>query len=223
MSLGTGIAGAGASIASGITSSKGAKKAAEIMAEQEEKNRELYKQMINQYTSDVSPYTNSGSNATTAMSNLLGLNGAAASGAQQQAFKNFQNSDGYQYTLNNALGATNSNAYASGLGDSGATLKALQNNASDLADTYFNNYYNDLSGLSSQGLNATQSLGQLMEAGTNGQAQANTAIGNDKASSVLGSNTALTTGLNNALSYLSTLSGATSADKSEESSYDSEF
>ena len=202
-----GVLGIGTGIAQGISGKSGAKKAARIMAQQEEKNRELYQQMIGTYTNDISPYTSAGTNATTAMQNLLGLNGADASGAQEQAFKNFQNSDGYQYTLNNALGSTNSNAYASGLGDSGATMKALQNNASNLADTYFNNYYNDLSGLSSQGLNADQSLGQIMEAGTQGQANANTAAGEDTSSGIIGGNSALFKGIDNALSSLSTLGG----------------
>lgn len=222
MSLGSSIAGglgAASGIASGITSGKGAKKAAEIMAQQEEANRQLYKDMVNKYTTYVDPYQQAGTGATTAMENLLGLNGADASGAQQKAFNTFQNSDGYQYNLNNALGSTNSNAYASGLGNSGATMKALQNNAANLADTYFNNYYSDLSGLSNTGLQATQSLGSMMSNGANGQAAANTAEGEAQSSGILGSNSALFTGLNNALSSLSKATGA--LDNSTGSSYNS--
>ena len=221
-SAASGVLGIGTSIAQGITGGKASKKAARLMAEEEDKNRQLYENMVNQYTNDVNPYTTAGSNATTAMQNLLGLNGADASGQQAQAFKNFQNSDGYQYTLNNALGSTNSNAYASGLGNSGATMKALQNNASDLADTYFNNYYNDLSGLSSQGLNATQSLGQVMAEGANGEAKANTAQGEDESAGVLGSHSALWNGVNQALSYMSQIGGeGDAAAKAAGSSYDS--
>ena len=210
--------GAASSASSASSGKKGAKKAAQIQAEQEEKNRELYQQMISKYTDDVNPYTSAGKDATGAMSNLLGLGGADSDGQQMNAFKNFQNSDGYQYTLDNALGAINSNAYASGLGNSGATMKALQQNASNLSDQYFNQYYNDLSGLSSQGLSATESLGRVMTDGTKGAADANTATGNAQASGILGSNAAFYNGLNNVVSNLSQGAGAIHS-LQQESSY----
>lgn len=200
-------ASAASSASSASSGKKGAKRAAALQAEQEEKNRQLYQQMINKYTNAVSPYTTAGSDATGAMSNLLGLNGADATGQQMNAFKNFQNSDGYQYNLDNALGAINSNAYASGLGNSGATMKALQTNASNLADQYFNQYYNDLGGLSSQGLNATESLGRVITDGTKGQADANTAEGQAQASGKLGANTAFNNGVNGVIGALANGAG----------------
>ena len=47
---------------------------------------------------------------------------------------------GYQFKLSEALRGVNSNAYASGLGNSGATFKALQERAMGVADQGFNNY-----------------------------------------------------------------------------------
>lgn len=209
MAAGAIAAGVGglSSAAGSVASGKDAKKVARIQAQTADKNRQLYENLINQYTSDISPYTTSGTNALTAQQNLLGLNGAAGTGAQQQAFDNFNNSTGYQFNLNNGLNAINSNAYANGTADSGATLKALQDRGTQLANSQFNTYYNDLNGLSNQGLSAYQSLANEMNTATSGQASSNTAAANATSSGVLGTGTALNTGINNFTTSLSKLAG----------------
>ena len=207
MAIGSAIASGVGSVAGGAMSGKGAAKAARIQAQTADKNRQLYQNLINQYTSDISPYTTSGTNALTAQENLLGLNGAAGTGAQQQAFDNFNNSTGYQFGLNNGLNAINSNAYASGDADSGSTLKALQDRGTQLANQQFGTYYNDLNGLSNQGLDAYRSLAGEMNTATNGEASSNTAAGNASASGVLGQTSAYTNALNSGLNSLSSLAG----------------
>ena len=166
--------------------------------------------MVADYTNDVQPYTSAGTSALTAQQNLLGLNGAAGTGAQQQAFDNFNNSTGYQFGLNQGLNAINSNAYANGNADSGATLKALQDRGSQLANQQFNQYYSDLNGLGSQGLSAYQGLGNMMQAGTNGATNSNTQAANAQASGILGQTAAYTNALNSVLGSASKLSGALS-------------
>lgn len=209
MAAGAIAAGVGglSSAAGSVASGKDAKKVARIQAQTADKNRQLYENLINQYTNDISPYTTSGTNALTAQENLLGLNGAAGTGAQQQAFNNFNNSTGYQWALNNGLNAINSDAYANGTADSGATLKALQDRGTQLANSQFNTYYNDLSGLSNQGLSAYQSLANEMNTATNGQASSNTAAANATSSGILGTGTAINSGLNGLSNSLSSLAG----------------
>lgn len=222
MAIGSAIASGVGSVAGGVASGKGAAKAARIQAQTADKNRQLYQNLINQYTSDISPYTTSGTNALTAQENLLGLNGAAGTGAQQQAFNNFNNSTGYQWGLNNGLNAINSNAYASGDADSGATLKALQDRGTQLANSQFNTYYNDLNGLSNQGLDAYRSLANEMNTATSGEASSNTAAANASSSGVLGETSAATTGLNGLTNSLSSLAGYLNNQKSG-SSYGNSF
>ena len=189
---------------------KGAAKAARIQAKTAAENRQMYENMVNQYTQDVSPYTTAGTNAINAQENLLGLNGAAGTGAQQQAFDNFNNSTGYQFGLNQGLNAVNSNAYAAGDADSGATLRALQDRGSQLANEQFGTYYNDLNGLGSQGLSAYSGLANMMNSATNGETSSNTAAANARSSGILGQTSAYTNALNSVLGSGTQLAGALS-------------
>jgi hypothetical protein len=52
----------------------------------------------------------------------------------------------------------NANAYARGMGDSGATLKALQQRGNDVAAQSFNGYIQNLQNISQQGTTAASSL-----------------------------------------------------------------
>jgi hypothetical protein len=177
------IIGAVGSVAGAVASGKGAKKANKIAAQTADKNRALalgmYNDSVGRYTGDIQR----GDNAGTAISALLGLGGDPA--AQQKAFQTYRDSTGYQFTLDQGLGAVNSNAYANGMGNSGATLKALQDRGSQVGNTYFNGYLTQLQNVQGVGSNAKSALtgaGQNYVAqGTNannsqGQAAANNAL-----------------------------------------------
>lgn len=140
----------------------GQEKAAQIAQQTADKNNAFAQGIYDSNKSLATPYINNGTNASSAQAALLGLGGDTA--AQQQAFQNFTNSDGYQFGLQNGLNAVNASAFAKGGGLSGATLKSLNNYAQNAAQTEFGNYYNDLGGLSGQGLSA---LSTLTGAGTN--------------------------------------------------------
>lgn len=133
-----------------------ASKAAQIAANTADKNNAFAQGIYDSNKSLATPYINNGTNASSAQAALLGLGGDTA--AQQQAFQNFTNSDGYQFGLQNGLNAVNASAFAKGGGLSGATLKSLNNYAQNAAQTELGSYYNQLGGLAGQGLTALSGL-----------------------------------------------------------------
>lgn len=106
-----------------------------------------YPTLLNQYQGTM----NTGTGATNQLAGMLGLNGAQG---QSDAFKNWQNSTGYQFGLNQGLQSINGNAAATGLLNSGATAKALQTYGQNYANTQYGNYTNQLQGLVNSGLQA---------------------------------------------------------------------
>lgn len=97
------------------------------------------------------------SNGTTANNSLLSLlTGGAGS---QDAFNNYKNSAGYRSTLDAGSHAITDNAASRGLLNSGATGKALTNYGQNLNQQYYNNYLNQLLGVSQQGLAAGGLIG----------------------------------------------------------------
>lgn len=85
----------------------------------------------------------------------------AATSGRPAGFQNYLNSTGYQFAKNQGLGAINGNAAASGMLDSGATLKALNNYGQGLAAQRFDNYLAQLTGVGQAGYNR-QSQGSNM-------------------------------------------------------------
>lgn len=85
-------------------------------------------------------------------------------GGSQAALDTFRNSSGYQDLLKQGLGAVNANAYASGMGDSGATLKALQDRGTNIANSSAQQWLGNLGNLMSAG---GQARGLVAGIGTN--------------------------------------------------------
>lgn len=109
---------------------------------------------------DLAPFTAAGVNALAPAQSLLGLNGQDAASA---AMANFQQSPGYQYQLDQGVRAVQNSAAAQGMLHSGATLKAIQDRGTQLANADFGTYYNRLMGLvqSGQSSAAGQASGSL--------------------------------------------------------------
>lgn len=96
------------------------------------------------YSAALQPYTANFNNAqqgTTALGNALGLNGAAGNSAATAAF---QNNPGYQFQLQQGLGAANAKAQATGMGASGNNLIDLNNYAQGQANQGWNQYVQNL-------------------------------------------------------------------------------
>lgn len=144
--------GAVGSIAGGVISSNGAKNAAKT--QQNSTNAQIAANNANQQMIRglSQPTIDRGNAAGQIYSGLLGVGGDPA--ASQQALATYRGSSGYQDLLNTGLGAVNANAYARGMGDSGATLKALQARGMNLADQNVNQYLGNLNTLIQTGNSA---------------------------------------------------------------------
>src|SRR4029077_18160919 len=104
-----------------------------------------------QQRNDLMPWVGSGGQANTASADLLGLNGPDAANA---AMANYRTSPGYGFQMSEGLRAVDAGAAAKGMLRSGATLKQEQAFGAGLADSDFQQYYQNLMGLSKLGENA---------------------------------------------------------------------
>lgn len=101
----------------------------------------------------LSPYSNTGSAAESALANLYGLGGQAPN------FSAFTNSPGYQFQQQQGSNAINRAAAASGNAFSTTTLAQLGNYNSGLAASQYQQYLQNLYGLTQTGAGAASSLG----------------------------------------------------------------
>lgn len=140
--LGAGALSAGTSLLGSSQSSSAAKQASD-----------LQKQMYYQTRSDLSPYTSAGTNVLGDLTSLA-QSGATGGGPDYvtQASQNLpgqmtqaelEQTPGYQFTLNQGLKATQASAAARGLGVSGAALKGAATYATGLADSTYQNQFNN--------------------------------------------------------------------------------
>ena len=131
-----GVAGLAGSALSGGAASKGAGQSQALEQQQ---------------LANLQPFVNTGQTANTAGANLLGINGQDAANA---AMANFQQAPGYQFQMQQGLRAIDAGAASTGILRSGATIKAEDTFGTGLADQSFQQYYNNLMGLSQQGVTA---------------------------------------------------------------------
>lgn len=121
-------------------------------------------------TSDYGDQVQQGTGATNFLAQLLGVspsgvsstansvgnaaNGVAAGGGAQQGYQNYLQQAGYQPAMTALSRNITGQGAASGLLNSGSTAKALQTQGANLNNSYFNNYLQQLSGLSGLGTQA---------------------------------------------------------------------
>jgi hypothetical protein len=141
---------------------------------------------------NLTPYMDAGKGATSALTNLTGT-GEGGDPLNSPLLKpismdeaTLQQTPGYQFNLTQGLKATQNAAAARGLGSSGAALKGAATFATGLADSTYqnqfnnaltnqNNQFNRLMGVSQLGANAAANVGQ--DAITTGQGIASTTVG----------------------------------------------
>lgn len=156
------IIGAAGAVAGGVSSKKGAKKAAKIQAQSQAEQRRMLQSMYNQNEARFRPEFQGGTEATARLKQLLGLSGSKADPTQI-----LRNTAGYKFRMGEALRGVNSNAYSRGLGNSGATQKALLATAHGVADQTFNNYFNQVSSVADRGLAAKSAMAGVSQNFTN--------------------------------------------------------
>jgi hypothetical protein len=127
---------------------------------------------------------------TTMYLNALGLNGQAGNDAATAAF---QTSPGYQFNLDQGLEAINRRRAAGGMLNSGNADADAIKYGSGLASGEYNNWLNNLSGLNSNALAATNAAA----AGKAGIYGSLANLGQQNAGNLVGLNTTVTNGINN--------------------------
>ncbi|MBB3521043.1 DNA transfer protein p32 [Rhizobium sp. BK456] len=195
--VGSAVVGAGASLAGSSMQAKSTQKASDVQERMYQQTRE-----------DLLPYNTAGQDATKMLSNRL--TELTSPIVMDQA--TLEKTPGYQFNLTQGLKSTQSSAAARGLGTSGAALKGAATFATGLADsTYQNqfnnantnqtNAYNRLIGLASLGESAAAQTGAY--ATQTGQSIGNNLIqgGNAQAAGINGAANALTNGVNSYASY----------------------
>lgn len=217
MPLGGALILGGASLAGGLISGNAAEKGAEAQAAAMRYAADLQHQQYEQDVSLSAPWRTAGSGAMSSLQDYLGLNGADA---QSKAFASFQNSPYFTQMESNADEALK-NSYASKGVNGGNLLQALFNNNAGMWNQDYQTFLGNLSGVSQQGLAATNALsgagtalaqsqgnlisgaGAAMGAGILGQGNAlGNSLNNLAVFSMLGGNNSLSSQLGNGLSNL---------------------
>lgn len=185
------------SIAGGMIQSNAATQSANMQKDQAQQTR-----------NDLMPYNQAGQTAANQLVAQLPQLTAPITMDQNT----LENTPGYKFNLSQGLKSVQSGAAARGLGTSGAALKGAAAYATGLADsTYQNqfnnmntnntNAYNRLLGVSNMGENAAAGSGQIGAGLTEGAAQSTVGAGTALSAGIQGAGNALTNGANNYLGY----------------------
>lgn len=206
LALGSTALSAGTGLLGSRAQAKGAKAAAAIQQQQYEQTRE-----------DFAPYREAGARGLEGWEAALGSDQIPLGLAQYA--QGFQASPGYQYQLREGQSAIQNSAAASGMLQSGRTLRGLQEHAQGLANQDYWNYVgqnragtldrynqrqdgiNNYRGLASAGQNAVAQTGTAGQNAASGIANAYQAAGNARASGYQGLGSAINSGLGNAAGF----------------------
>lgn len=155
--LGAGVLGAGATI-------YGASKAADAQTNAATIAANNSKSMFDTTNSNLSPYRDIGNTAAADLTSRLSDLTSPITMDQ----KTLESTPGYQFNLTQGLKATQNSAAARGLGTSGAALKGAATFATGLADSTYQNQFNNA--VTNQ-TNAFNRLSSLVNTGENAAAQ----------------------------------------------------
>lgn len=169
--VGAGVAGAAGSVIAGQEQAGAAKDATQAQLA-----------MYNQTRSDLMPYMTGGNAAFAQVQALLGLNG----GSNKQMLQTLRNTPGYQFALKQGEQGLDRSAAARGLQLSGGQMKDSMSFNQGMADQNYNNYYNQLMGVSGLGENAAAQTGNAATATGQGMSQSIMAGGAASASGIAG-------------------------------------
>jgi hypothetical protein len=232
--LTAGLIGAGGSIISSIFGSNAATKASQAQVAEEEKALQFQQQEYSDQKANQAPFIQGGqSSLATLMADLSnGTFGAGSLGPvptfTAPTLADARNTPGYQFTQEQGEQGIERGAAAAGGAVTGGTLKALTAYDSNLADTTYNQIFNNalssygaaLSSYQTKGQAQQQAFNQLFapvqlgesaaaNAGATGAQAASTIgntlgqIGNAQASGIVGSTNAITGGITNATGAIS--------------------
>lgn len=168
-----------ASIAGGVISSQGAKSAAKTQAGAANSANALQQYFFDTTQQNLKPYMETGKAANSSLYNLTGV--GTDNPLTSPLLKpiemdeaTLRNTPGYKFNRSQGLKATQNAAAARGLGSSGAALKGAATYATGLADSTYQNQFNNavtnqtnqfnrLYSMSNSGQNAAAGLGGLAQ------------------------------------------------------------
>jgi hypothetical protein len=199
--LGAGVLGAGATI-------YGANKAADAQTTAAQTAANTAMTQYNTTAGYLAPYRDIGNQAETQLSGSL----ASLTAPITMDETTLQNTPGYQFNLTQGLKAAQNSAASRGLGTSGAALKGATTFATGLADSTYQNQFNNantnqtnafnrLSSLVGTGENAAAGTGQAGTAAANTAAGAQIGAGNAQAAAANATGSAISNAANNAGGY----------------------
>lgn len=202
ISIGTGLAIAGAStVAGAVISSIGASKAAGAARDAANAANAEQRYQYDQTRTDQAPWRNTGSSALSSIAKLYGLdttdaNGNVIKGTGKANFSSFTASPDYQFNLQQGQQAIDRSAAARGGLLSGAAVREGERYASGLASQEYGGYVNRLAqvaGVGQAATNATDAFGQdKANAISNNYINA----GNARASAYLDQSQSISNGIN---------------------------
>ncbi|GAA4475583.1 hypothetical protein GCM10023157_04710 [Gluconacetobacter asukensis] len=130
----------------------------------------------------LNPYATTGTNAINGLSNGL-----------TESY--LQSTPGYQWNLNQGEQAATNSAAARGLANSGAALKGAATYASGLADSTYQNQFNDTNALAQEGYNALNQQGNNTMTAANNAGQIRMEGANGAMATTVGAGNALSSGI----------------------------
>lgn len=145
---------------------------------------------------DLRPFVESGYNANTLMADAYGFNGPEK---QAAARSRFQSDPGYEFQRSEGLRAVEGSAAARGSALSGGTMKALQSYGTGLADQSYGNWWDRLSGISRQGQASAAGSADISQRAGAQSAQLWGDYGAARAGGALGTGSAITGAMSDAL------------------------
>jgi hypothetical protein len=172
-----------------VIASNGAKSAAQTAANAATSAAQVQQNMFNKTQANIAPQIEMGQDATTALDHLNGFIGG------KPDYSAFDNSPGYQFTLQEGEQAINKQAAASGNLYSTGTLAAQNNYAQDAASTQYNNYVGQLLQMAGLGNGAAGTGATAGIAAGSQIGNSLTNAGNAQASGILGQSNAFSNAL----------------------------
>ena len=153
---------------------------------------------FNAMQQDLSPYMNLGNQASSTLSS--NLNSLTAPVTMDQA--TLEKTPGYQFNLNQGLESVQNSAAARGLGSSGAALKGASTYATGLADSTYQNQFNNAVTNQSNTFNRLMGVTSLGESAAAGVGNAGITTGQSVANNTIGAGNAQAAGYNTAASSI---------------------
>lgn len=187
--LGAGVLGAGATMYGANKAAGVQKDAANQAAAAQREAMDYQKANYDRSRGDLDPFIQNGAGASNTLAEAYGLRGQTALG--QSSLEAFRNSPDYAWALKGGSEALDNSAAAKGGVLGGNQIRAQTEYGQGLATQNLQNYFQRLSGMSGQGIQAGGILGQI---GSSTGAQVG-ASANNVGNSLMGAGTAEASGI----------------------------